>query len=701
MIPELKKQNQKNQNNSRKSTGWYFFDPTIFVHAFVSSVKSKFSIIWGVIGLVILPIVMSIPAMIGQNEGIPLGIFIMTLGLSLLLWIFVWDIVNMVQLFSADHTLGVMNLEIRKGRRLSAIFFSRYIANKLWITLYAGVLCLIYLAIIELGPMNLHSWNALMVFTIVPVDIVCSCIFLFCFAFWRHRLAIGMESFMLVITLLSPVFGMIGQLGLTNEKWTEKVTSNYVTKNQTTDEYLGEIYSSLQNTNNPLDNFDIALMNDYYKFGYSFSFYDPENSYYTGAWSRIADAIMGNGIIATKDIQGKGFQNVTNASEADYNKNKVTLKDNPYLYNALTNTLSDPIRTHSNLRTDTVNFYINDNYIRKEDENNPDTFDESGEYTPIYSNTSLDDNEKPLLLKLNDDYVATHKIDDKSKSDWTNSILMNSTNVASRKKAALSQVQDIISWINNDWAKDNKYNSMNQFNELVFNFIKENLGIYQDDSYECTNGECTQSGWHYNFPTLGNNYQQGYYQMIGEQLKDWNTKDFANTIHTPAGLALYNQAVHEIFGFIKKQGNPDDNDNSWASTYVNIAKYRSTILPVPWAMTMNEWYHPYTKLSWAYRAQESRRLLFGMEQNFIYQYADYYSQTNGSPNIKDSIYQNDSNSLFDLIDPENFVVYTPPSRANPKTAEIYSVPGYNVALIVIGFTFTGLSFVAFMRRVKY
>jgi hypothetical protein len=139
-------------------------DKTILKFSLYKTVKSKFTWIW----FSILFIAACASTLVFKNLQWPYGLVLFAvisfLGFS------IFNIVNLNELFSTDSEMGIMGLELRKGKSRASIFWSRYLANKIFSLSFDIVIFLILL--IATGVINsreIGNWP-LLIFLVMPLD---------------------------------------------------------------------------------------------------------------------------------------------------------------------------------------------------------------------------------------------------------------------------------------------------------------------------------------------------------------------------------------------------------------------------------------------------------------------------------------------------------------------------------------------------
>lgn len=184
-------------------------DHKILKHALRSTIRNKFSIVWfsvmGAINLIILLIYAFI------STFTPTSIFIATL-----VWFFAFGIMQMIynlvslnKVFSMDDEIGIVSLEIRKGRGPAMIFFSRLLGQKIVVWSSMIIYMAIQLIACTLNNHFLLQTKYLFVLAWVPIDLILTGIFLIFFSLKRYRLGVGLGSVLIAIVLATPMTDMI------------------------------------------------------------------------------------------------------------------------------------------------------------------------------------------------------------------------------------------------------------------------------------------------------------------------------------------------------------------------------------------------------------------------------------------------------------------------------------------------------------
>jgi hypothetical protein len=165
------------------------FDGLIFKNAIKRTSKSTFTWIWfTIIVTLMIPTGYLTTLHTAWTWGLILLFIVAIVGIA------VFDIVNLNMLYSVDYEMGLMNLEMRKGRTKTAIFLSRLVVNKIYTFGFAGVTFLVLLLFAAIADdKQMGNWP-LMIFLIIPFDFILTGIFLFFFSLFKHKLAIGMTS---------------------------------------------------------------------------------------------------------------------------------------------------------------------------------------------------------------------------------------------------------------------------------------------------------------------------------------------------------------------------------------------------------------------------------------------------------------------------------------------------------------------------
>ncbi len=215
-----------------------FVDRLIFRNSLKRTTKSVFTWVWlSIIVVAIIPAAYLVTTPHSWCWGLILVFLLATTG------IMVFNIVNLNMIYSIDYEMGIMNLEMRKGRSKAAMFFSRILANKIY-TLSVAVITFIVLLIFSslVHSNQVGNWP-LLVFLIIPLDFILTRIYLFFFAIFKHKLAIGMSSLMIMVTFISPFTSMM--IVTQNKAVNERSDVQEMTKSYLADSVL-ELYDDNQ-----------------------------------------------------------------------------------------------------------------------------------------------------------------------------------------------------------------------------------------------------------------------------------------------------------------------------------------------------------------------------------------------------------------------------------------------------------------------
>ncbi|WP_338972327.1 hypothetical protein [Spiroplasma endosymbiont of Panorpa germanica] len=119
--------------------------------------------------------------------------------------IFVFDILNLNEIYANDRDLQIFSLEIRKGVLLRQIFFSRLLTNKI---ISIGVFLLHFLLFILVlaikNPWQLNNF-AFMIFLIPALDIIFTGFYLFIYSFKKNKLALSFSIIFLIMAAPTPL----------------------------------------------------------------------------------------------------------------------------------------------------------------------------------------------------------------------------------------------------------------------------------------------------------------------------------------------------------------------------------------------------------------------------------------------------------------------------------------------------------------
>jgi hypothetical protein len=204
------------------------FDGLIFKNAIKRTSKSTFTWIWfTIIVTLMIPTGYLTTLHTAWTWGLILLFIVAIVGIA------VFDIVNLNMLYSVDYEMGLMNLEMRKGRTKTAIFLSRLVVNKIYTFGFAGVTFLVLLLFAAIADdKQMGNWP-LMIFLIIPFDFILTGIFLFFFSLFKHKLAIGMTSIAIMAIALSPFAAVV--VVTTNESLFERTSVDEIQKSYLAD----------------------------------------------------------------------------------------------------------------------------------------------------------------------------------------------------------------------------------------------------------------------------------------------------------------------------------------------------------------------------------------------------------------------------------------------------------------------------------
>ncbi|AGM25563.1 hypothetical protein [Spiroplasma chrysopicola] len=192
-----------------------FFDKVIAKTAFLKSVTSKFNIVWFTIMFTTTVLLMIVLTILGVGSIDKLGNQIIMITVMVLTTVCIFNILNLNLLFSSNKELGIMNLELRKGRKPSAIFLTRLLINKSLTFSYIILMMVVFLIITTIfDERNIKLFWLFLTF--IPLDLILTGIFLFCFAFWKYKLAISIASIIFIFIVGTPVLQIIGSLAAQN-----------------------------------------------------------------------------------------------------------------------------------------------------------------------------------------------------------------------------------------------------------------------------------------------------------------------------------------------------------------------------------------------------------------------------------------------------------------------------------------------------
>lgn len=217
MSKNLTKLNESTKEYVKTNKYWTKIDDSTLLirHNLKKSLKSKFTIIWFSVLSILIITTIIVSNLTNQGTTTMIGVNVVVISILMILTIAIFNIVNLNDLFSNDHELGIMNLEIRKGKSKTNIFLSRLATNKIISLVYILLMMCTYLILVTI--INKHETTLFWMFlTYIPIDLILTGVFLFFFSFFKYKTAISFSSVLLSLILITPLISIVSQ-SLTNQ----------------------------------------------------------------------------------------------------------------------------------------------------------------------------------------------------------------------------------------------------------------------------------------------------------------------------------------------------------------------------------------------------------------------------------------------------------------------------------------------------
>ncbi|AXK51538.1 hypothetical protein [Spiroplasma alleghenense] len=184
------------------------FDKTIFKYSFKRTALNIPILVCTSVLLIFSIILSSLLVTMGQTYVFAIILFFIFLTINLT----VFNLVNLSKIFLTDMELGVMNLEIRKGRNNKAIFWSRLFSNLIVSVAIIATYMIIFIIILAIkNPSELKNFP-MMFFLIIPLNLIIVGTFLLIFSFRKFKLAIALSTLISVLIIPSPLLGMTASI---------------------------------------------------------------------------------------------------------------------------------------------------------------------------------------------------------------------------------------------------------------------------------------------------------------------------------------------------------------------------------------------------------------------------------------------------------------------------------------------------------
>lgn len=256
---KIKVQSNDKEVKTKRATKKGLIDHKILKHALRSTIRNKFSIIWfsvlGAINLLILVIYAFAPTF--KPTSIYLATIVWFFGFGITQMIY--NLVSLNKIFSMDDEIGIVSLEIRKGRGPAMIFFSRLLGQKIIIWSFMAIFMILQILACVINNNFLLQSKYLFVLAWVPIDLILTGIFLIFFALKRYRLGVGLGSVLIAFVLATPLTDMVNMIFVsTNDTISEKMTGDGNIKTYLAD----KVFSILNNSSDKKNNIVYKFMNE-------------------------------------------------------------------------------------------------------------------------------------------------------------------------------------------------------------------------------------------------------------------------------------------------------------------------------------------------------------------------------------------------------------------------------------------------------